>query len=199
MGKATTKKQRSPAQLANDQRLREAAASRRAFGTPRTTRAQGMREAEAVHEVSDTPWVQGGSLVAPKPRPGYVQRWIRVATKNKDDAINVSKKWREGWKPRPADTVPASYQTAKLEHGKFAGFIGVEGMILCELPVTQNNKRKAYIRDLTDKKTKAIDAELKRANEANRGPGFGEIQKSSRTIPVREVRVQQEEGEAADA
>ena len=192
MGKA-----RTPAQLANDQRLREKALARNT-GAERTTRAQEQREARPVHETEHTPWVQGGSLEAPKARPGYTQRWIRVATKGKDDAINISKKFREGWKPRSADTVPEHYRTAKIEQGRYAGFIGVEGMILCELPIARAKARKAYIRDQTDKKTKAIDAELERANKANRGPGFGEIQKSARSIPVREVRVQQEE-EAAEA
>ena len=190
-------KERTPAQLANDQRLRDRAMASK--GVERTTRAQESREANPARTQEDTPWVQGGSLEAPKARPGYTQRWLRVAVKGKDDAINISKKFREGWKPRPADTVPLHYQTAKIEHGRFAGFIGVEGMILCEMPIARAKARKAYIRDQTDKKTKAIDAELERANKANRGPGFGEIQKSARTIPVREVRVQQEEGETADA
>lgn len=189
MGKPRTEKQ-----LANDQRLRDRAMASK--GAERTTRAQESRDANPVREQEDTPWVQGGSLEAPKARPGYTQRWIRVASKGKDDAINISKKFREGWKPRPADTVPAHYQTAKIEHGRYAGFIGVEGMVLCELPIARAKARKQYIRDQTDKKTKAIDAELERANKANRGPGFGEIQKSERSIPVREVRVQQEEEEA---
>ena len=192
------KRERTPAQLANDQKLRESAASRRAFGTPRTTRAQEQRSETRVHETEATPWIQGGSLVAPPSRPGYVQRWIRVSTKGKDDAPNVSRKFREGWKPRPADTVPASYQTARMEHGKFAGNIMVEGMLLCELPVAVNKSRAKFIRSQTDKKTQAIDADLERANKANRGPGFGEIQKSARSIPVREVRVQEESGTEAE-
>lgn len=193
------KKARTPKQLANDARMREEAAARKAEGGERSSRAQDLRSNSSVHETEDTPWVQGGSLVAPPPRPGYVQRWIRVTSRGKDDAINISRKWREGWKPRAADTMPKSYQTAKLEHGRFAGYIGVEGMVLCELPITKNKARAKFIREQTDKKVKAIDADLKRANASTRGPGFGEIQKSSRTIPVREVRVQREEGEEADA
>ena len=189
-------KQRTPKQLANDERMREMALARAGKTTERTSRAQDARDANPVRKGEDTPWVQGGSLEAPKARPGYTQRWIRVATKGKDDAINISKKFREGWKPRPADTVPEHYQTAKIEHGRYAGFIGVEGMVLCELPIARSKARKAFIRDQTDKKTKAIDAELERANKANRGPGFGEIQKSARTIAVREVRQQEETAEA---
>jgi len=189
---------RTAKQLANDQRLREMGAARRGVVNAHETRAQGQRGTAVVHDTESTPWVQGGSLVAPKPRPGYVQRWIRMGVKGKDDAVNISRKFREGWQPRAADTVPSSYQTAKIGHGRFAGFIGVEGMLLCELPVKNNDQRKRFIREQTDKKVKAIDADLQRANKANQGPGFGEIQKSSRTIPVREVRVQQEEGAKAD-
>ena len=87
---------------------------------------------------------------------------------------------------------------ARMEHGRFGGIIMVEGQILCEMPIAKVNQRKAFIQAMTDKKIKAIDADLQRANKANQGPGFGEIRKSSRTIPVREVRVQQEEGAETD-
>ena len=190
-------KARTEKQLANDQRLRDRALASKGTGE-RTTRAQGMREVEKVHSTEETPWVQGGSLAAPKPRPGYVQRWIRGSIKGKDDAVNISRKFREGWKPRPADTVPSTYQQAKMEHGKFSGYIMVEGMILCELPISKNKQRTKFMADLTQKRVQAIDADLKRANDANRSPAFGEIQKSSRTIQVREVRVQQEEEAEAE-
>lgn len=201
-------KPRSPKQLANDERMREMARARagktgntgdRDRERSHASRAQEQRDSVRVREAEDTPWVRGGSLTAPPARPGYSQRWIRVAQKSgKEDPTNVSRKFREGWKARPADTVPSDYREATINHGRFAGCIVVEGMLLCEIPVARTKARKQYIRDQIDKKTKAIDADLKRANETNRGPGFGEIQKSARTIPVREVRVQQEEeGEEA--
>ena len=200
MGK-TAKKDRTPAQLANDQRLRDMAASRKgsAATNVRQTRAQDERQAAPGRkgEAEDTPWVQGGSLHVPfPPRPGYRHRWIRSSIKSKDDAKNMSKSLREGWHPRSADTVPPSYQMARIEHGRFGGIIMVEGMVLCEMPVAKLNQRKQFIRNETDKKVKAIDADLKRANEANRGPGFGDIKVDERiTKKVREVRVQQEEAE----
>lgn len=193
------KKARTEKQLENDKRLADLARARRGQTNDRGSREQDRRANSKVHDTDSTPWVQGGSLVAPPPRPGYVQRWIRVSTKGKEDPTNVTRKFREGWKPRPADTLPAEYQEAKISQGRFAGFIGVEGMMLCELPVSKKKSRDKFIRNLIDKKTKAIDADLARANKANRGPGFGEIQKSARTIPVREVRAQTEDSEEADA
>ena len=193
MGKARTEKQ-----LANDQRLRDRALASK--GAERTTRAQDTREANPARETENTPWIQGGSLHVPfPPRPGYRHRWIRSSIKSKDDAKNMSKSLREGWHPRAADTVPASYQMARIEHGRFGGIIMVEGMVLCEMPVAKLNQRKQFIRNETDKKVKAIDADLKRANEANRGPGFGDIKVDERvTKAVREVRVQQEEAAETD-
>ena len=190
------KKAASAAQIAArkaaGERLAKLAATRRRDG--RGTRAQEQREAVRVHETEDeTSWVQPTSLQAPKPRPGYVQRWIRAAVKGKDDATNVSRKWREGWKPRPADTVPASFELPAISGGRWNGCIMVEGMILCEMSVQRNNARKKFIRGQIDRKTAAIDADLDRTNKQNRSPAFGDIRKSDRTIPVREVRMQEEE------
>lgn len=163
----------------------------------RESRAQGVRAAKKVRETEDAPWTPPSSLEAPPPRAGMVQRWIRVSSQGKDDPINSARKFREGWAPRPADTVSTDWPVPKISGGKFAGFIGVEGMVLCEMPEKRNNQRKQFIADKIEKNTRAIDAQIRQTNKENKNPAFGRIEKSDRTIPIREVKVQEDEEQDA--
>ncbi len=43
-----------------------------------------------------TKWMPPQLLPDPKPEPGYAFRWIRVSSMGKDDATNISGKFREG-------------------------------------------------------------------------------------------------------
>ena len=138
---------------------------------------------EDAHKEDDRPWVRPSSLVAPPARPGFAQRWIRVAFKNEDDPTNSARRFREGWKPRPADTVPPSFQMPSIAHGKWAGGIGVEGMILCEMPKTMRAKRTKFFADETRRVTDAIAGEL----QAQSRPGM-EITQQRESKVVREVK-----------
>lgn len=82
-----------------------------------------------IHAESEKPWVRPSSLAAPPARPGFVQRWIRVGVKGEDDPTNVAHKMREGWKPRPAESVPASFTVPTIQQGRWAGCIGVGEMV----------------------------------------------------------------------
>jgi len=120
-----------------------------------------------IHEAEDKPWVRPSSLEAPPARSGFTQRWVRVGSMGKDDPTNTSRKFREGWKPRPSSTVPASYHAPTINHGKWAGCVGVEGMILCEMPTRLRDKRNAHYRAKTDGITNTIESELqKQSNPA---------------------------------
>lgn len=115
-----------------------------------------------IHSEEDKPWVRPSSLDAPPARPGFVQRWIRVGSMGQDDPTNTARKFREGWKPRPTNSIPPSYHAPTMQHGKWAGCIGVEGMLLCEMPEKMVNKRNAHYRAKTDTTTNAIQAELQK-------------------------------------
>lgn len=115
-----------------------------------------------VHAEEAKPWVRPTSLDAPPARPGFVQRWIRVGMNGKDDPTNTARKFREGWKPRPASSAPASYHSPTIQHGKWAGCIGVEGMLLCEMPEKLVSKRTAHYKSQTDATTRAIGQELQK-------------------------------------
>ena len=115
-----------------------------------------------VHAEEAKPWVRPTSLEAPPARPGFTQRWIRVGMNGQDDPTNTARKFREGWKPRPAGSIPASYHAPTVQHGKWAGCIGVEGMLLCEMPNSMVEKRRKHYQAKTDNTTNAIADELQK-------------------------------------
>ena len=137
-----------------------------------------------VHAEEAKPWVRPSSLEAPPARKGFAQRWIRVGISGSDDPTNTARKFREGWKPRPMSSVPASYHAPTIGHGKWAGCIGVEGMLLCEMPEKMRDKRNAHYQKKTDLVTNAIAEELQRQAR----PGMPITQERSST--ARMVKVQ---------
>ena len=144
-------------------------------GSARKSRDSETHDMQPVHVEEDTPWLRGASLEMPNARPGMDQRWIRAAMKGQDDATNWARKLREGWKPRKADTVPEDFPVPRIEHGKHSGYIGIEGMILCERPMEISRRRTKHFSDQTERRTMAINADLQRTNAENRNPAFGPI------------------------
>lgn len=124
--------------------------------------AQDTWDSHDIHAIKNTPWVRPTSLEAPPPRPGFVQRWIRVAVFGIEDPSNAMRKFREGWKPRPASTIPPDFPVPTISHGQWAGCIGVEGMILCEMPKALADKRNNYYMNKTRNIEDAIERELQK-------------------------------------
>lgn len=90
------------------------------------------------------------------------QRWVRVSMHGVDDVSNYAKQQREGWKPRRADSVPASFQVPRITEGQFAGCIGVHGVILCEMPEERVKQRTAYYREQIRAQTQAVEHDLEK-------------------------------------
>lgn len=137
-----------------------------------------------IHEETAKPWIRPSSLEAPECRTGFAQRWIRIGVMGKDDPTNTSRKFREGWRPRPASSVPASYHAPTISQGKWAGCIGVEGMILCEMPLKIRDKRNAHYAAKTQLVTDAIEAELQKQAR----PGMPIIQERSSKV-IRNIKI----------
>ena len=150
------------------------------------SRDQEVAEDKTVHELEDEPWVNPASLPFIKPRPGYVQRWVRVAIKGEADPTNTARKWREGWRPRRAETL-GNIPAPVLRSGEFSGCIGVEGMVLCEMPVERNARRNEHFRKQRELLNSSINEDLQRVSEHG-SPAFGRIEKTEKTQRVRAVR-----------
>jgi|TARA_R100001460_G_scaffold74372_1_gene115478 hypothetical protein len=126
----------------------------------RNVRAQESRSNSRVEDARpDTAWKPPSLLDAPDPRPGMVQRWIATSIQGRETPDNVYKRMRAGWNPRPADTVKDQrYPT--INHGQWAGSIGIEGMILCEMPEDKFKSMKAYYNEKAEEQNESIPGEL---------------------------------------
>src|SRR3990172_5639555 len=95
-------------------------ANRAHGGSVLQTRETESRLAEPVHEEEDEPWQRGASLSMPPAQAGMDQRWIRSAMMGQADNTNWARKIREGWKPRPAETVSDDFPVPRIDDGRFA-------------------------------------------------------------------------------
>ena len=127
----------------------------------------------------DTAWQPPALLDAPEARPGYVQRWIATSIQGKETPDNVYKRMREGWQPRPADTVKDDKLFPTINHGQWAGSIGIEGMLLCEMPVEKREAQKAYYENRNFEQNESVVGELAAIGRNNGQPIFQERKSSA--------------------
>ena len=125
-------------------------------------------------------WRPSNLLEAPEPRPGYKQRWIATMVLGQETPTNVAKRLREGWQPRDPKTVKNAEHFPTIEHGKFVGHIGIEGMLLCEMPEEMVNERNMYYARMTENLMRSVEQDIHKVEQ----PG-NPIQKSFKTSVTR--------------
>tara|TARA_R110002153_G_scaffold25612_1_gene81181 strand:+ start:1494 stop:1979 length:486 start_codon:yes stop_codon:yes gene_type:complete len=149
------------------------------------TEARNVRASETRNSVreeqsrSEPAWTPPALLDAPKARPGYVQRWIATSIQGKETPDNVYKRMREGWQPRPADTVKDDTLFPTINHGQWAGSIGIEGMLLCEMPVEKRAAQKAYYANRNNEQNESVVGELDALGRNTGQPIFQERKSSN--------------------
>ena len=104
-------------------------------------------------------WTPPSSLDAPPAPDGFRHRWIRTETMGFDDTKNMSGKIRSGWELVRADAYPGTdYPTVK--EGKYAGVIGVGGLVLARIPEEVAKAREDYFRRQTKDRDDAVNNDL---------------------------------------
>ena len=78
------------------------------------------------------PWAPPSSLDAPPAPDGFKYRWIRAEVLGQADSKNLSARLREGFELVRAD---ANSEYPIIQEGKYAGVIGVGGLLLAKIPV----------------------------------------------------------------
>ena len=126
----------------------------------RTTEQDALQSYGIDRSAHDDPWSIPAELDAPKPRDGFTQRWIRIKLGNNDDAKNSMRKFREGWLPRGVDTVPLGYAPPTFSHSQLGNVIGVEDLILCEMPIKKAKQRNAYYQSKIDRMIEGVQNDL---------------------------------------
>jgi|TARA_R110000803_G_scaffold38069_3_gene82174 hypothetical protein len=130
-------------------------------------RENTVRETESR---AQTAWKPPSMLDAPPCREGMVQRWVSTSILGKDMTHHVMKRRREGWIPRPADTVPSSFPVPSMDYGQWKGCVGIEGMILCEMTEDMAAQRNEYYRNKSRDAMAFTERDLAREEKAGGVP-----------------------------
>ena len=121
----------------------------------KTSRASQTRAKTA----QKTVWTPPSSLDAPPAPDGYHHRWIRAESLGFDDTKNISGKLRSGYELVRADQYPESnYPT--MHEGRYAGMIGVGGLLLARIPEEIALQIDAYYKKQNDAKEEAVENNL---------------------------------------
>ena len=121
----------------------------------KTPRASQSREKDKRPQT----WTPPSSLDAPPAPDGYRHRWIRTEVLGFDDTKNMSGKMRSGFELVRADEYPeTSYP--QMKDGKYAGVIGVGGLVLARIPEEIAKSREDFFKKQTQAKDEAINNDL---------------------------------------
>jgi len=121
----------------------------------RTPRASQTREKESKPKV----WTPPSSLDAPPAPTGFRHRWVRVESMGFQDTKNVAGRLRQGYELVRADEYPDSDYPI-VEDGKYAGVIGVGGLVLTRVPEEIAKSRAQYYAQQGIEQDQAVENDL---------------------------------------
>jgi hypothetical protein len=121
----------------------------------RASRASQTREKEARKKV----WTPPSSLDAPPAPNGFRHRWVRIESMGFQDTKNVSGRLRSGYEMVRADEYPDSDYPV-IGEGKYAGVIGVGGLVLTRVPEEIAQSRAQYYSDQGKEQDQAVENDL---------------------------------------
>ena len=104
-------------------------------------------------------WTPPSSLDAPPAPDGYRHRWLRAESMGFDDTKNISGKIRSGWELVRADEYPDSDYPV-VTSGKYAGVIGVGGLVLARITEELAKSREEYFRQKTMDRNEALENDV---------------------------------------
>ena len=101
------------------------------------------------------------SLDAPKAPDGFRHRWIRAESVGFQDTKNIHGRLREGYELVRADEYSDTDYPVVAE-GKYAGEIGVGGLLLARIPEELAKQRVEYQKKLSEGQDEAVETDLLR-------------------------------------
>ena len=99
------------------------------------------------------------SLDAPPAPDGFRHRWIRAESMGFNDTKNIHGRLRSGYELVRADEYDTDTYPTVLD-GKYAGVIGVGGLLLARIPEELAQARMDYQRRQTDGQDEAVENDL---------------------------------------
>jgi hypothetical protein len=101
-------------------------------------------------------WTPPSSLDAPPAPQGYRHRWLRAESLGFDDTKNIAGSLRSGYELVRGDAYPDG-QYPVVKDGKYAGVIGVGGLVLARIPEEIAKSREEYFAKRTRERTEAAE------------------------------------------
>ena len=101
------------------------------------------------------------SLDAPTAPDGFRHRWIRAESMGFNDTKNIHGRLRSGYELVRADEYDADQYPTVLD-GKYAGVIGVGGLLLARIPEELAQSRMDYQRRQTEGQDESVESDLLR-------------------------------------
>jgi hypothetical protein len=141
----------------------------------KTSRASQTRTKAEAKKV----WTPPNSLDAPPAPKGFRHQWIRAETMGYQDTKNVAASLREGYELVRADEYP-DQDYPQMSEGKYAGVIGVGGLLLARIPEEIALQIDEYYKQRTRDKEEAINNDLMKERQA--GMKFNSESSSSVTF-----------------
>ena len=146
----------------------------------RTSRASQTRTKAEAKKV----WSPPNSLDAPPAPKGFRHQWIRAEVLGQQDTKNVASSLREGWELVRADEYP-DQNFPTMDEGRYAGVIGVGGLLLARIPEEIALQIDAYYKKQNEAKEEAVENNLMKeqhpsmnfSNESNTRVTFGGTKK----------------------
>ena len=101
------------------------------------------------------------SLDAPPAPDGFRHRWIRAESMGFNDTKNIHGRLRSGYELVRADEYDTDQYPTVLD-GKYAGVIGVGGLLLARIPEELAQSRVDYQKRQTEGKDEAVENDLQK-------------------------------------
>ena len=101
------------------------------------------------------------SLDAPPAPDGFRHRWIRAESMGFNDSKNIHGRLRSGYELVRADEYDSDTYPTVLD-GKYAGVIGVGGLLLARIPEELAQARMDYQRQQTEGQDESVETDLLR-------------------------------------
>ena len=147
----------------------------------KTSRASQTRTKAEAKKV----WTPPTSLDAPPAPKGFRHQWIRAEILGHQDTSNIAKNIREGYELVRADEYPDS-DYPSMDSGRYAGIIGVGGLLLARIPEEIALQIDEYYKKQTQNKEEAVNNNLMKeqhpsmrfSKEADTRVTFGGTKKS---------------------
>ena len=123
----------------------------------KTSRASQTREKTSHKKV----WSPPSALDAPPAPTGFRHRWIRAESMGFNDTKNIHGRLRSGYELVRADEYDSEEYPTVLD-GKYAGVIGVGGLLLARIPEELAQSRMDYQQKQTEGQDESVETDLLR-------------------------------------